>query len=140
MTTGTNYKPKKMSTVSARLTNGITSSVWLIVIILHKYNWMPLHLDTSEDMHLYGHIGFCIATIFFTSFSFLILNDYSKRLCKVFSLLLGSLFHSITAAYFVTIFPPLDLMLLVCSGFALWFLLAALYIIKSEGLRYVSKY
>lgn len=124
-------------TKSVRTFNFITSFGWLVIIVFALYKPNTVALPHIMLENYVSQLIFASLTCLFCLLSFTAV-DYRRRLFKVMCLLLGSLFQSITAVYYVTIYPPLDLMLLVCSGFALWFFLAVLYIIRYEGLRDVK--
>lgn len=56
-----------------------------------------------------------------------------KQMFKSFALLLGSLAQAIIANRYVTDYPPLDVALIISTGFSLLFVGAVIYIVLCEG-------
>lgn len=124
-------------TRSVQSINFSTNIVWFILISLPLINIpidVPAMLYTDTT---YLHI-LCGMSIILSLIGFLTKHHHKKQLFKTAGLIFGALVQAIISSFYVTIYPPFEPMLIVCSLLSLWFLGAVLYISNIEGL-YESK-
>ena len=58
-----------------------------------------------------------------------------RQLFKVAGLIFGSLTQAILASFYISVYPPFEPMLIVCSLLSTWFLGAVMYIAYVEGME-----
>lgn len=120
-------------TRSAQVLNIIFSGLWVIGLSLHSLGVVALDLPA---ILLPGvHDLFIVAAV---SMIFSVLGMLTKgkkhQVIKFYGLSLGAVLQGILANGYFTVYPPLDVMLVINLAVAFWFLGALLYIAKCEGL------
>lgn len=114
-------------TRSVRTFNFAIHVIWVYLILVHLSNLSAVYLPTNiVDNHALI-LGLAITTVIVTLGSF-IESDEWKLKVKYMSLTLGGFTQSIIAIQYIRIFPPLSIMVIVCTALALWFIGGALYI------------
>ena len=119
-------------TRSAQVLNILFSSLWAIGLSLHTTGIVLLDLPSImlpsvNDLLL-------VATIS-TSFSAIGLVTKGRRhqVIKFFGLSLGAVLQGVLANGYFSVYPPLEVMLVINLAVVFWFLGALLYIAKCEG-------
>lgn len=119
-------------TRSAQVLNILFSGLWIIGLSLHRLGVIALDLP---DILLQGvHDLFIVAAVS-TTFSVLGMLTKGKKhqVIKFYGLSLGAVLQGILANGYFTVYPPLEVMLVINLAVVFWFLGALLYITKCEG-------
>lgn len=119
-------------TKPTRVTNIVLSSIWLCMLILSKlgYVWLfvpPLILEGFRTATIIA-----LFSIVFTVLS-LLTEGHRARTFSFFGISLGAVLQGVLANGYVSVYPPLDMMLVLCFAIMVWFVGALLYIVKCEG-------
>lgn len=120
-------------TRSVQTFNLCINTIWLSILALHLTGFILLDLPDilikNVGVLILGSI--IVNVLGFTSF---LVTGFRHQLFKIGALLLNSLLQAIIATFYVTKYPPFEMIILVNVSFSIWFLLAVLYISKMEGL------
>lgn len=120
-------------TRSAQVLNILFSGLWAIGLALHSLGVVAL--DLPEIMLSSVHDLFIVAAV---SMIFSVLGMLTKgkphQVIKFYGLSLGAVLQGILANGYFTVYPPLEVMLVINLAVAFWFIGALLYIAKCEGL------
>lgn len=120
-------------TRSAQVLNILFSGLWVIGLALHSLGVVAL--DLPEILLTGVHDLFIVAAV---SMIFSVLGMLTKgkkhQVIKFYGLSLGAVLQGILANGYFTVYPPLEVMLVINLAVAFWFLGALLYIAKCEGL------
>lgn len=119
-------------TRSAQVLNILFSSLWVIGLLLHRLGVVAL--DLPEILLQGVHDLFVVAAVS-TIFSVLGMLTKGKKhqVIKFYGLSLGAVLQGILANGYFTVYPPLEVMLVINLAVVFWFLGALLYIAKCEG-------
>lgn len=121
-------------TRSAQVLNILFSGLWVIGLALHSLGVVAL--DLPEIMLPSVHDLLIVAAV---SMIFSVLGMLTKgrqhQVIKFFGLSLGAVLQGILANGYFTVYPPLEVMLVINLAVAFWFIGALLYIAKCEGLN-----
>lgn len=112
-----------------------TNIIWIILVSLPLIN-VPIDTPKIE----YGDFPYihvlCMLSIIFSVLGFTNpKHSYRQQLFKTAGLIFGSLVQAIISSLYVTVYPPFEPMLIVCSLLSLWFLSAVIYISNIEGIK-----
>lgn len=110
------------------------SICWAIALALNLYGVVEVNLPTLVKSHSASLFHLAVVTTFFGAMG-LITIGRAHQVFKAFGLVLGALGQAILANGFVSKFPPLDMLMVVCAGLSVWYMLAVLYILKCEGIN-----
>lgn len=126
-----------VDTRNVRIYNLGFHAIWLILCISHIYGIIEVDLpDTFEPKftNLVWLLLFCL----FTSVVSVSPISYCKNrdLYKYISLLLGALIEFIIAYKYVTIYPPLNPMVIVSTFLGFWFLGGALFVKQEKKVKH----
>ena len=119
-------------TRSAQVLNILFSGLWVIGLSLHTTGIVLLDLPSImipsvNDLLLVA----TISTLF--SASGLMTKGKRHQVLKFFGLSLGAVLQGVLANGYFTVYPPLEVMLVINLAVVFWFLGALLYITKCEG-------
>lgn len=120
-------------TRSAQVLNILFSGLWVIGLALHSLGVVALDLP---EILLTGVRDLFIVAAVSMIFSVLGMLTKGKRhqVIKFFGISLGAVLQGVLANGYFTVYPPLEVMLVINLAVAFWFLGALLYIAKCEGL------
>lgn len=125
-------------TRSAQVLNILFSGLWVIGLALHSFGIVAL--DLPKIMLPSIHDLFIVAAVSMIFSVFGILTKGKKhQVVKFFGLSLGAVLQGILANSYFTVYPPLEVMLVINLAVAFWFVGALLYIAKCEGLDGIYK-
>lgn len=110
--------------------------MWFILCVSHIYEILEIDLPNTFEPRVSTLVWLLLACLF-TSLISLIPEHYCRNrdLYKYISLLLGSLIEFIIAYKYVTIYPPLNPMVIVATYLGFWFLGGALFV-KQKKVKY----
>lgn len=119
-------------TRSAQVLNILFSWLWVIGLALHTTGIVLLDLPSImlpvvNDLLLVATISTLFSAIG------LVTKGRQHQVLKFFGLSLGAVLQGILANGYFTVYPPLDVMLVINLAVVFWFLGALLYIAKCEG-------
>ena len=109
------------------------NSILLLAVLSNFLNFLDFSLPKALEAEPISFISLAIASII-TGALAPVSKGYSKQMFKSFTFVSSAVIQIIFANGYVTDYPPLSLMLLVSSALAIWYLGAALYVLKCEGL------
>lgn len=116
---------------AVRVFNLAIHVIWGYLIIAHLAGIAIIDLPNNIEPDFTIILGLSFSIAITTAFTFI---DHSFRLkLKYISLTLGSLTQTLIALKYVTNYPPFDIMVIVCSLLALWFLGGAIFIKNTQG-------
>ena len=119
-------------TRSAQVLNILFSWLWVIGLALHTTGIVLLDLPSImlpvvNDLLLVA----TISTLF--SAMGLVTRGRRHQVIKFFGISLGAVLQGVLANGYFTVYPPLEVMLVINLAVVFWFLGALLYIAKCEG-------
>ena len=119
-------------TRSAQVLNILFSWLWVIGLALHTTGIVLLDLPSImlpvvNDLLLVATISTLFSAIG------LVTKGRQHQVLKFFGLSLGAVLQGILANGYFTVYPPLEVMLVINLAVVFWFLGALLYIAKCEG-------
>lgn len=119
-------------TRSAQVLNIIFSGLWAIGLSLHMLGIVLLDLPSIIQS---GVEGLLVVTCLATAFSVIgfVTKGRQHQVLKFFGLSLGAVLQGILANGYFTVYPPLEVMLVINLALVFWFLGALLYISRCEG-------
>lgn len=120
-------------TRAAQMVNVFMSSVWAFLLSLQYMGWIILDTPSMLNSSMPRIIAIAVLAVVFTVLGFLT-SGKQHQVFKCFGLSLGAVFYGILTNGYVSIYPPLDMMLVVCLSISIWFTGGLLYIIRCEGL------
>lgn len=120
-------------TRAAQMVNVFMSSVWAVLLILHNHGCIILDIPVMINNGIASVTVVAMLAVVFSALGFFTTGK-QHQLFKGFGLSLGAVFYGILTNGYVSIYPPLDMMLVVCLSISLWFTGGLLYIMKCEGL------
>ena len=115
-----------VDTRSVRILNLLVHLMWCYLIITHLSGWALIDLPEKIEPSFSLILALTIINLVVTSFTF-VDTEFQTKL-KYFSLTLGSLVQTLIGLKYATSYPPFDVMVIVCSLLALWFVGGAVYI------------
>lgn len=115
---------------SIRLLNFFIHLMWVYLLSIHLAGLAIIKLPSSTYEDFAYILILSITTVICTLFSFM--NIVGKNKLKYISFTLGSCTQFILSAKYSSEYPPFDVMTIVTSLLALWFLVGALYIRHKE--------
>lgn len=118
----------------AQVINMIVSIIWFVAFLLHLNDHVEVELPQMVVTNL-SIIGYMVVATVLFGLVGLFTKGRPHQVFKSFGLVLGSLIQAVLANGYVTEYPPLDMLIVVCTGLSIWFLLAAFYIFKCEGIN-----
>lgn len=121
-----------IDTRSVRVLNLTIHLLWAYLIITHLSGLAQVHLPEKAEPNFSLILGLAVTTIAATSLSFAD-NIYKMRI-KYLSLVLGSITQTLIGLKYASIYPPFDVMVLVCSILAIWFVGGAIYVKNRQGI------
>lgn len=122
------------STRTVRILNLTMALIYLLVSIMYFSGHIVVYLPVANNGFIIPIMVIVVFNILFNTLSFIIHKQYPRRLFKVMSLLLGALHQACVAAAYVNDYPPFQSMVLVSLVFVIWFIGAAYYVVRVEGL------
>lgn len=120
-------------TRAAQVVNVFASALWGLALIIHLYAGVEVELPHHVVDHHYAIFLFVSMTMAF-GVAGLLTVQRAHQIFKSFGLILGALLQAVLANGYVTEYPPLDMLIVVCAGLSVWFLLAVFYIFQCEGI------
>ena len=116
-------------TRNVRIYNLGFHSIWLVLCISHIHGVLEMDFPNAFEPRITTVVWLQIACIV-TSIVSLVPMQYVKNreLYKYISLLLGALIEFIVAYKYVTVYPPLNPMVIVSTQLGFWFLGGALFV------------
>lgn len=114
--------------------NLVTSLLWLALVALTVYDILEVDLPPIFVKDPTSGLAFNAVTVVVTIIG-LVTSGRERQLIKAFALLLGSISNLIIASSFVSDYPPLEVIVIVCATLALWFLGAVVFIVRCEGMN-----
>lgn len=119
-------------TRSAQVLNIIFSGLWAIGLSLHMLGVVLLDLPSIIQS---GVKSLLAVTYLATAFSVIgfVTKGKQHQVLKFFGLSLGAVLQGILANGYFTVYPPLEVMLVINLALVFWFLGALLYISRCEG-------
>ena len=119
-------------TRSAQVLNIIFSGLWVIGLSLHTLGIVLLDLPS---IMLSGINDLLVVASLSTAFSAigLVAKGRQHQVLKFFGLSLGAVLQGVLANGYFTVYPPLEVMLVINLAVVFWLLGALLYITKCEG-------
>ena len=118
----------------AQVINVIVSILWFVAFLLHLNEHVEVELPKMVVTNL-SIIGYMVVATVLFGLVGLFTKGRPHQVFKSFGLVLGALVQAVLANGYVTDYPPLDMLIVVCTGLSIWFLLAAFYIFKCEGIN-----
>lgn len=118
----------------AQVINIIVSILWFVAFLLHLNDHVEVELPKMVVTNL-SVIGYMVVATVLFGLVGLFTKGRPHQVFKSFGLVLGALIQAVLANGYVTDYPPLDMLIVVCTGLSIWFLLAAFYIFKCEGIN-----
>lgn len=118
----------------AQVINIIVSILWFVAFLLHLNDHVEVELPKMVVTNL-GVICYMVVATMLFGLVGLFTKGRPHQVFKSFGLVLGALIQAVLANGFVTDYPPLDMLIVICTGLSIWFLLAAFYIFKCEGIN-----
>ena len=109
------------------------NGILLLAVMSNFFGFLDFSLPKSLEPEPISFIYIAIASIVVGALA-PISKGYRKQMFKSFTFLSSTVVQVIFANGYVTDYPPLSLMLLVSSALALWYLGAAVYVLRCEGL------
>lgn len=105
----------------------LISSVWGVLVVLSLSGSIELHLPDNPlvNFHLLGVM--LVVTSCITGLSFFV-KGVEGVMLRFFSLTTGALSQALLALRFSSVYPPLDVMSLMCTVTSLWLLGGAFYV------------
>lgn len=122
------------STRTVRVLNLTMALIYLIISIMYFSGYVVVYLPVANNGFIAPILTVVVFNIIFNILSFTIHKQHARRLFKVMSLLLGALHQVCVAAAYVNDYPPFQSMILVALIFVIWFIGAAYYVVRVEGL------
>lgn len=119
-------------TRSAQVLNIIFSGLWVIGLSLHTLGIVLLDLPSImlpsvNDLLLVATISTLFSAIG------LVTKGRRHQVIKFFGISLGAVLQGVLANGYFSVYPPLEVMLVINLAVVFWFLGALLYIAKCEG-------
>lgn len=119
-------------TRSAQVLNILFSLLWVIGLALHTTGIVLLDLPSImlpvvNDLLLVATISTLFSAIG------LVTKGRRHQVIKFFGISLGAVLQGVLANGYFTVYPPLEVMLVINLAVVFWFLGALLYIAKCEG-------
>lgn len=126
-----------VDTRNIRIYNLGFHSVWFMLCVSHIFGIIEVDLPNTFEPRVTKLIWLLLACIL-SSFVSLTPIRYCKNrdLYKYLSLLLGALIEFIIAYKYVTIYPPLNPMVIVSTYLGFWFLGGALFVKQDKKVNY----
>lgn len=134
MTCNTLYLIFGRDTRPTQVINVVVSIFWAIALALHTYEYMQVELPQQVDAYSVALLQIVIAAVFFGLIG-LVTRGRPHQIFKAFGLVLGALTQAILANGYVSQFPPLDMLMVICAGLSIWYLLAVFYVFRCEGIN-----
>lgn len=124
-------------TRNVRIYNLGFHSIWFMLCVSHIFGVIEVDLPNTFEPRGTQLVWLLLACIL-SSFVSLIPEHCCKNrdLYKYLSLLLGALIEFIIAYKYVTIYPPLNLMVIVSTYLGFWFLGGALLVKQEKKVNY----
>ena len=119
-------------TRSAQVLNILFSGLWVIGLSLHTTGIVLLDLPSIMIHGVRDLLVVSVASMVFSSIG-LVTKGRQHQVLKFFGLSLGAVLQGILANGYFTVYPPLEVMLVINLAVVFWFLGALLYITKCEG-------
>lgn len=111
---------------AVRVFNLAIHIIWGYLIITHLAGLAIIDLPDNIEPSFTLILGLIFATTITTAFTF---SEHCYKIkLKYISLTLGSLTQTLIAIKYITNYPPFEIMIIVCTLLALWFLGGAIYI------------
>lgn len=117
-------------TRSVRVLNLLVHLMWCYLIVTHLAGWATVDLPEKIEPSFTLILAITITNLVITCLSFS--DSIWKIRLKYFSLSLGSLTQLLIGLKYATNYPPFDIMVIVCSLLALWFVGGAIHISHSN--------
>lgn len=118
-------------TRSVRVLNLVIHVLWTYLIITDLGGFAKVDLPEKTEPSFAVILGLSVATVIATSFSFV--QSKLKVRLKYISLTLGSFTQTLIGLKYATNYPPFDVMVIVCTILAVWFVCGAIFIKNSQG-------
>lgn len=134
MTCNTLYLIFGRDTRPTQVINVVVSIFWAIALALHTYGYMQVELPHQVDAYSVALLLIVTSAVFFGLIG-LVTRGRPHQIFKSFGLVLGALTQAILANGYVSQFPPLDMLMVICAGLSIWYLLAVFYVFRCEGIN-----
>ena len=125
-----------VNTRNVRIYNLGFHSIWLVFCISHIYGIIKIDLPNTFEPKYNSLIWLMLACLVTSIASMPISRCKNRDLYKYISLLLGALIEFIIAYKYVTIYPPLNLMVIVSTCLGFWFLGGALFVKQKKKVNH----
>lgn len=113
-------------TRSVRVLNLFIHLIWIVLILSHLSGLVIVDLPKNDD---YNYIHILVSSAFIVILSYIsFMPEYSSLKLKYLSLTLGALTQSFLGLKYASIYPPFNIMVIVSTTLAIWFLFGAIYI------------
>ena len=119
---------------SAQVLNILFSGLWVIGLALHSLGVVALDLPEIMLPSVHDLLIVAAVSMIFSVLGMLT-TGRQHQVIKFFGLSLGAVLQGILANGYFTVYPPLEVMLVINLAVAFWFIGALLYIAKCEGLN-----
>lgn len=116
-------------TRAVRVLNLLVHLMWCYLIVAHLSGIAVVDLPEKIEPSFTLLLGLTITNLVVTAFTFA--ESTWKLRMKYFSFTLGSLTQTLIGLKYATNYPPFDVMVIVCSLLALWFVGGAIYVKQS---------
>lgn len=119
-------------TRSAQMVNILFCGIWAIALWLHSRGTIILALPVVVNHGIFDVIIVALAATVFGVMG-LVTKGQRHQVIKFFGISLGAVLQGVLANGYFTVYPPLEVMLVINLAVFFWFLGALLYIAKCEG-------
>lgn len=119
-------------TRSTQVLNILFSGMWALGLTMHQLGWLMVDIPTIINTNLDSVIAIAFLALGFSILGF-VTKGRRHQVLKFFGLSLGAVLQGILANGYFTVYPPLEVMLVINLAVVFWFLGALLYITKCEG-------
>ena len=119
-------------TRSAQVLNILFSGLWVIGLSLHTLGIVLLDLPSIIQSGVNDLLLVATISTLFSAIG-LVTKGRRHQVIKFFGISLGAVLQGVLANGYFTVYPPLEVMLVINLAVVFWFLGALLYITKCEG-------
>ena len=119
-------------TRSTQVLNILFSGMWVLGLDLHRLGWLQVDIPVIINNNIDGVTIIALLAMGFSILGF-VTKGRRHQVLKFFGLSLGAVLQGVLANGYFTVYPPLEVMLVINLAVVFWLLGALLYITKCEG-------
>lgn len=116
----------------AQMLNILFSTMWVVGLSLHLTNVVALDLPAIMLPGVADMLAISVGSLIFSLLGF-VTKGQRHQVLKFFGISIGAVLQGILANGYFTMYPPLEVMLVINLVVMFWFLGALLYIARCEG-------